>query len=232
MKEIRIKKFEELHSALNKYKKNNLWIFRGQADANWKLIPKAGRAPYNSCKDQDFFLAWKRRAEEFIDINKYNDWDLLTIAQHYGLATRLLDWTYNPLIASFFAVENYLETDAVVYAYLMKKEIITSKSEPFDSYNQILKLRPNGASQRITRQSGIFTVHFPPTLSIEDNLKENSNIEKIIIDKGYRKELLFDLNYYGINKASVFPDLSGLSNLLNWYMENRSYWSQDVKNII
>lgn len=224
MRETKANNFLELHNALSKYKRNNQWLFRGQADIAWKLLPKAGREFYNECSDKDFFTAWKRKAKEFIDIEKYNDWDLLAIAQHHGLATRLLDWTYNPLIAAFFATEKYLETDAVIYAYRNPKVVSTESISPFDKYDSIGKFKPNGASQRISRQSAIFTIHFCATLPLENNLDEDCNLEKIIIDKQYRKELPFELSYYGINKASVFPDLDGLCNLVNWYMENRNYW--------
>ena len=56
----------------------------------------------------------------------YNDWDMLTIAQYHGLATRLLDWSFNPLVAAYFAVKDFEDCDAVIYAYL-KNQILMSR---------------------------------------------------------------------------------------------------------
>ena len=56
----------------------------------------------------------------------YNDWDMLTIAQYHGLAARLLDWSFNPLVAAYFAVKDFEDCDAVIYAYL-KNQILMSR---------------------------------------------------------------------------------------------------------
>ena len=80
--------------------------YRGQAD-DWPIVPKIARivprGNLNSDEDQ-MLQTFKRQMPQFVDNVPDNDWDILAIAQHHGLATRLLDWSHNPLAALWFAV--------------------------------------------------------------------------------------------------------------------------------
>lgn len=223
LKDIRVCNFKELHEALSPYRKNNSWLFRGHSNPDWALIPKAGRPPYIDNDDEKFFRVWKRKAIDFIDFSPSDDWDWLAIAQHHGLATRLLDWTCNPLNAAFFAVEHFDNSDAVIYAYLNPTDEEPQTDKPFEVQG-IGKFKPRGLIQRIVRQSGIFTIHNPANLHLEDHIGPKDKLEKIVIDRDYRQELLFELSFYGVNQLSLFPDLDGLSRHSNWYMENKNYW--------
>lgn len=222
----KIKSFEELHSALARYRRDNTWLFRGQARIDWDLLPKAGRPPFSGRDDQPYFEAWKRRAAEYISPLPNSDWDWLAIAQHHGLATRLLDWSYYPLVAAYFAVCEEHDADAVVYCYRYQWIADRTKVEPF-KIKDIAVFKPSGIVSRITRQGGVFTVHKDPAIPAKISLGPKELLETVIIDKNYRKELLFELNHYGINRSTLFPDLDGLSAHTNWCVKNRDYWNPD-----
>lgn len=217
-----VRTFSELHDAISSMSAGLEGIgrvFRGHSDATWDLVPKAGRAPYNSANVVVYFEEWKRHALTYLTLRPENEWEWLAVAQHHGLATNLLDWTYNPLAAAFFAVSEEMDRDAAIFSYRPDTLMWTEFFKPLD-FSGIAVYKPFHLAQRITRQMGIFTVHGPATLALDEVEGEAEKLEAIVIERGYRKELLFDLASYGINHGSLFPDLDGLSKHTNWKMLN------------
>ena len=83
-------------------------LYRGQPRV-WRLRPKLARVRHRSAvskKDLETALMkdFKNQSLGLLDITPPTEWDWLAVAQHHGLATRLLDWTTNPLVALWFAV--------------------------------------------------------------------------------------------------------------------------------
>lgn len=137
----------------------------------------------------------------------------LAIAQHHGLPTRLLDWTYNPLVALFFSVEAPGETDSLVYAYTGGATLQPDKLEAYTPFTArtVIRYRPSYVTARIMAQQGLFTVHPKPTEAFDD-----TTVTKIHIKEAARRELKKILFKYGVSSRYLFPGLDGLSKDLKW----------------
>ena len=225
MKVTTIKSIEHLHKYLEKFRKSSIFKFRGQSIESWELIPKAGREKFSKVSDEDSFGHWKRRALSYLERENYTEWDLLAIAQHTGLPTRLLDWTHTPLVAIFFAVSENPESAGAVFVYKPKSYLIHENIRPFEIDTEIGLYMPSSSLNRIANQYGYFTIHKNPKNPLNDDNK-NGYIEKLIIPSFLKLELTQMLNQYGINYLTLFPDLEGLSKHLSWFAENYDYWDK------
>ncbi len=66
----------------------------------------------------------RRTAQDPILVGK-DDWDCLVYAQHYGMATRLLDWTTNPLIALWFAaIDQDVDKNGYIYMLFVEDDLL------------------------------------------------------------------------------------------------------------
>jgi len=223
MKTIKVDCVDDFFKQIEKYQKDTWWKFRGQADSDWNLIPKAGRDNHGKYKDEDMFNAWKRRAKSLIDKNYNSDWDYLAIAQHTGLPTRLLDWSHNPLIAAFFACNECNEKDGALFAFHSDNKLIKiDEYSPFEIATVGL-FRPDVSHLRLGNQIGYFTIHGKPNRCFNEK-NCGGQLEKIIINKSIKEEIIFKLNHFGINYLHIFPDLEGLSRHLCWFSEKYDYW--------
>lgn len=211
MQDIRIGNFQDLHAALEAHRRGRLWVYRGQPCGHWPLIPSAGRHPCLVAAERELFAAWKRGAVQFVEPAPPSDWDWLAVAQHHGLATRLLDWTTNPLAAAFFAACHDDAGDCVVWAFAPNDRADLG-GNPLD-FTGLALVRPGAHAARIARQGAAFTIHGPPDTEIADR---HGELHRLSIAAEYRPVLLEELAHYGYTHATLFPDLDGLSHFLNW----------------
>lgn len=215
MAEKSIESFEDLHKAIQTYGKRVV-VFRGVKSINYELIPKVGRyAKFTSTniqkKEREILHYFKDRALPFLKRIPNNNWEWLAIAQHHGLPTRLLDWTRNPLVAAYFAVEEQYEGDSIIYVFRNNKYIGLKKNpEPY-KVDEVGRFIPPHLTQRIIAQSGIFTIHPEPKKPFK-----SVSIDKLIIKHEFRKKLKRILYQYGIHRYSLFPDLDGLAKFIQW----------------
>ena len=229
MKSIEIKNFNELIEFISRYRKSASYKFRGQSDKEWKLVPNAGRTPFKNRDDKELFKQWKRRAFAYISRENYDEWEILSIAQHYGVPTRMLDWTHNPLIATFFSCIENFDKDGALYTIKPDGFINTKTMQPFELPNNTVAFyQPLASNERIMNQFGYFSIHTKPEIELDEKTG-NSTLEKIIIPASIKKEIIFALNQFGINNLTIYPDLEGLSKHLTWFYTNYEYWDGSLQ---
>lgn len=214
-------------------------LFRGVKNSEYELIPKLGRIGLSHNKEIGAFRSFRERGVSLFQLPPKDEWEWLTIAQHHGLPTRLLDWSLNPIVAAYFAVENAEEEnapdDCAVYLLTKLKTITINQLPIFEAEgvspleigkligDNVLRFAPPYRnSTRIVAQRGLFTIHPNPKLSLNNNKECQNSIIKIII-RGKEAQLHFKntLDLMGINRETMFPDLDGVSTYIEWRYSKR-----------
>lgn len=183
------------------FKNEKIW-YRGHADVRYKLIPNIYRQDYSYLKENKIRKEFKDKFKGFVNSNQYDEFEIYFLMQHYGVPTRLLDWSEGYLIALFFALklsiyESKLYDSCV---WLINPEKLNSLTH---SKNQIIRIDQTDdnefkalalqyfnfknedmdklpmaisstySNERILRQKGCFTIHGTDLLTIDSLYKKN-----------------------------------------------------------
>ena len=92
---------------------DKLTLYRGQGNKKWKLLPGALRNQEDFFNEELYLRECIRQYPE--EFQAKSNIDMLIKMQHYGIPTRLLDLTRNPLVALYFACDSKQDEDGIVY---------------------------------------------------------------------------------------------------------------------
>lgn len=211
MENIMIVTLEDYLRHINGF--SDVFFYRGLSDISYDLIPAAGRfgiADESTQKqfEQQLLSDFRLKAPLYSDVSPENDLEWMILAQHHGIPTRLLDWSFNPMVALFFAVENAKETDAVIYeSYKSSGQLNPVSYSDIFSEAVFTQIIPNRTLNRYAHQESLFTIC--PKPSQPDYTKI---YRKFVIPCESKKLIRWKLRRIGITRAFIYPGLDSLAH--------------------
>jgi hypothetical protein len=203
------------------------YLFRGQADASWSLSSSFDRAyPAGLTGREQTYAKYLRFfiQQYFLigtDVSGLSDLEIASVAQHYGVPSRLMDWSRSPYVAAFFAfyyalVENRISGRSKVAIWCMdQKEFNVERGKAPNIANdwEIVTVRGR-FNDRLQVQNGKF---LRCNTDNSDFVKycEDKNIaqclKKFVLPAREANLAVDDLILMGITPSVIYPDFDGVA---------------------
>jgi len=248
----RFSSWEKFRNAISGTKYRS-WAFRGQAKAEWSLYSSLSRYLLTFGVHRDAWFKQERRILRIFKRKAHlllqhlpedsDSFAWLALMQHHGAPTRLLDFSWSPFVASFFALER-ATGDAAVWALfppVMNRPpgrtpppgggpwIDGAYEDQFlPNKHQLAVIgEPHRMNQRLIAQGGTFVMPGVLDQPIENLVPSHAVVKFVLDSKAMRDEAMAELYLMNINSASLFPGLDGLARSLAYELEH--HWAFDPK---
>lgn len=200
-------------------------IFRGQS-REWPLIPKIGRSAILDreseiverfkCRYRTIYQGPADHSDFRIHPDAFYEWDWLALAQHYGLPTRLLDWSAEVEVALHFAVADQENDDCDGAIYIFQDPTAIARRAPLDGVKNVRRYRAYRHSHftdlRVKRQKGELTWQPDSTRDLFEQLGHDprQKWERIVVPKELKADIRSVLHKKDITHSFLFPGLDGV----------------------
>jgi hypothetical protein len=232
--------FIETVAGLTGDERRILW-FRGHRSRDWHVQPSIWR-DYDCTGERNFTNRFCARAgTRHRAVPRYEDvasW--LSLMQHYRLPTRLLDWSRSPLMALYFALEDYIyksdtvSEDAVIWvldphalnenqlgaditpsleATMCHKMVAAAFTDKYKVEPCVLAVMASENDVRMLAQQACFTLHSYEGV-LESHATYKTFLTPVYIPAGAVRGMARALDICGFRKGDVFPDLDHLADEL------------------
>jgi len=218
--------------------KDPLW-FRGQSDEKWRLLPTFAR-PGKNLSESNLIKKFKQNATLLLNPRPDDEFEWLFLMQHYGIKTRLLDWTESPLTALYFATKKKKPAkDGVLWILLpvelnkhsnikpdFPHDIPSFEEDALNNYKPesfasetTSKLYPLAAlaprnNSRMQAQLSVFTISHRDETPLEE-INDRKHIWRYIIPKENKEAIRKELKILGIGEFQLFPELPSIAEILH-----------------
>jgi hypothetical protein len=245
--EIAVRSWDEYEAALRTLCGGSIFgnvVFRGLSNHTYDMRPSFPRhlrwdpTEFRNvayAKESEAFQQFKREARHFIDPSIYaelrdanNPLQWLTLMQHHGGPTRLLDWTTSPYVALYFASESHPDSDGTVVVWQREmtrtiqeerygqafKDFTTAAggtdadvttsvlfdSDRDDIPDMITGLSTNITTRRLSSQSGLFSMTTTP-------YRDHGEVIEEIVDESENDRIYGKILVKAESKSHLVPRL-------------------------
>ncbi|MGE3310133.1 MAG: FRG domain-containing protein [Limisphaerales bacterium] len=195
-----------------------LFLFRGQT-CDGPLLPAVAREPHSGTDRTVLEMSAAgelQRRLAFKNFSSETALNRLVVAQHYGMRTRLLDWTENILIALWFACAGPEKKGYLWRFQVPQNQIAEESVDPFSYVEDkpVLVVRPQWHDPRAAAQHSAFTLHRlkakdTPWTPLERMPDFGKHLGKDEISSELCAETIERLGLLGVTEESIFPGIEG-----------------------
>jgi hypothetical protein len=256
-----IRSWPEYVDALQGWEGFRNWAFRGQGDVRWPLesaltrqVRVRGIAPAAWPRQEDRIRRiFQRKSHLYLPSTPGDDLlEWLALMQDHGAPTRLLDFTWSPYVAAFFALERAVGPAGVWALNLpllrrLHEEhtidgVVVGEADPRDAavfdrlylpntHAFVWQGDPFRMPHRVVAQSGTFLVTSHLGLTIDEVLERYPGRDPLLVHfvfdtAAVRKDAMAALYTMNITQATLFPDLDGLARSMAYEFEYS--WEVDL----